>query len=192
MFFPADNLKLILKLERMRHLLWTLLVLCLTACQPINSEEVEKKTPQSFLIGQWTAPDIDFSRIERLEIDSDQHRQYIFMLAGLGKLFEKMSIEFFEDGITKDSYLFTTQLPGEKETYKEFGEYELRANGKRLIVYDLRTNERLNIALEQLSNDTMQWRMQFCDLIKFASKDRQLKWMGEPPSFTTFLTFKKY
>lgn len=175
----------------MQYLLVILLALSLTTCESVYPEDIEKATPQSIIIGQWCSPDIDFSRVERLEIDNTQQRQYIFMLGGLSKFFEKMSIEFFEDGITKDSYLIATQLPGEKECHKEFGEYELRANGKRLIMHDIKTRDRINIEIQKISKDTMLWRIPFSDLVKFGAKGMSLKWMEGPPDFDTYITLKK-
>lgn len=167
-----------------------LLTMGLGACHKATKKE-DNPTPQTRILGVWSSPSIEFKGFDKSEASQEELAEYEFMLGGLSRLFESMTIEFFEDGVTKDSYQISMKIPGEAEPQKEFGEYELRANGKRLIIHDQNTRSKVDVELAKLTNEEMQWRMQFSDLAKFGGQDVGFAWDEAMPNMVLYMTFRK-
>lgn len=150
------------------------LCLCLltlfNACQ--SSRDSDERS--SNIIGQWCSPEIEFKGLDLSGLTAEEKSQYQFYLGGLEKLFDNMCIEYFDDRASKrDSYQVSLKLPGEKEEQTEFGDYEILANGKRLVLHtqDL---DQLDIELTELSKEKLTWRIPLLEFGLLSGEEMEL------------------
>lgn len=141
------------------------------------------------LIGKWCKPSVVIKGLPTENLSSDEKAEYRFMMGGIEKIFEDMCIEYFDDRTSgKDSYQLSIYSSDSTEKQNEFGEYELLANGKRLVLHTA-ANQRIDIELSKLTETEHQWRLQYGDMIKLSGSPMDLP--EELPNFAMYLTFKK-
>lgn len=169
----------------LQRILWGML-LTFVACTP----DKNRKMPASAdTVAQWCAPDLAFKGFDLSDLSPDEKGEWKFVLGGLEKMFEDMCVEYFDDRPgNRDSYKMTLQLPNETEPHTEFGEYELLANGQRLLMY-MPDGKKLNIQLTKSDPNTQQWRLQIQDLLQFGGDLYELP--EEMPNVVIYLTFHK-
>ena len=110
-------------------------------------------------------------------------------LEGTERMFSGMCIEYYDDRATGyDSYQASLPIPGTAEKQNSFGEYELLAFGKRLVLHTP-DNQWVNIELTKLTKTEHQWRLQYDDLVKLGGNDLDLPL--SLPQTALYLTFKK-
>jgi hypothetical protein len=160
--------------------------LTFASCMSEQNKETSASLPH---IAQWCTPDLEFRGFDQSVLSDDEKGEWQFILNGLEKIFEHMCVEYFNDRPgNKDSYKMTVQLPNEVEPHTEFGEYELLASGKRLIMY-MPNGKKLNIEVNQLDETKQQWRLQMQDLFQFSGDHYNLP--SEMPEVIIYMTFHK-
>lgn len=141
------------------------------------------------LTGKWCKPKIEIKGLPMQDLSPDEKAEYRFMVGGIEKLFEEMCIEYFDDRVTgKDSYQTSIYALNDAEKQNEFGEYELLANGKRLVLHT-NDNQRIDIELTKLTEEEHQWRLQYADMLKLSGDKMDLP--EGLPNFAMYLTFNK-
>ncbi len=141
------------------------------------------------LTGKWCKPDVEIKGLLVDALTQEEKSQYKFLMGGIEKMFEEMCIEYFDDRNTgRDSYQMSIALPNDSEKQSEFGEYELLANGKRLVLHTPE-NKNINIELTKLTKTEHQWRLQYSDMMKLSGEEVDLP--EDLPNFSMYLTFKK-
>ncbi len=143
----------------------------------------------SSIVAQWCAPDLEFKGFDLSTLSPDEKGEWKFLLGGLEKMYEGMSIEYFDDRTSaRDSYKMTLQLPNESEPHTEFGEYELLANGSRLLMHTP-DGKKLNIEIAPSEKNTQQWRLQMADLLQLGGDTYELP--DDMPNVVIYMTFHK-
>lgn len=164
--------------------LYVILLLHFFACDSDTDTNAEKQ-----LTGKWCKPDVEIKGLLVDALTQEEKSQYKFLMGGIEKMFEEMCIEYFDDRRTgRDSYQMSMALSGDSEKQSEFGEYELLANGKRLVLHTPE-NKNINIELTKLTKTEHQWRLQYSDMMKLSGEEVDLP--EDLPNFSMYLTFKK-
>jgi len=154
------------------------------ACISTSSTTLGKQ-----LTGKWCKPKIEIKGLPIQDLNQDEKAEYLFIMGGIEKMFEEMCIEYFDDRATgKDSYQTSISASSDDEKQNEFGEYELLANGKRLVL-QTNDNQRIDIELTKLTEEEHQWRLQYADMMKLSGDKMDLP--EGLPNFAMYLTFNK-
>jgi hypothetical protein len=159
-------------------------LLCYLGC---GSEEIININKT--ILGKWCKPDIQIKGLPIGDLNAEEKMEYKFMLGGIEKIFEEMCIEYFNDRVSgRDSYKINIHLPDEVEEQYKFGEYELLAEGKRLVLYT-NDNQQINIELTKLTHKEHQWRLQYYDMVRLGGSEVEIP--EDLPNFVMYLTFSK-
>lgn len=152
------------------------------ACNPNPSST-------QLLTGKWCQPSVEIKGLPVEDLSPDEKAEYRFMIGGVEKIFEEMCIEYFDDRASgRDSYQTSIYMSDDTEKQNEFGEYELLADGKRLVLHTS-DNQRINVELTELTDTEHQWRLQYSDMVKLSGDEMDLP--EDLPNFAMYLTFKK-
>lgn len=169
----------------LRWILWGGLFM-FAAC---SREKKQALPAPASIIAQWSAPELEFKGLDLSILSADEKGEWKFLLGGMEKIFEDMCVEYFDDRPgNKDSYKMTLQLPNEAEPHTEFGEYELLAAGKRLVMYTP-DGKKLNVELTRLDQSKQQWRLQMRDLLELSGDLYELP--ENMPDVVLYMTFQR-
>ncbi len=161
-----------------------LITALLFACTPGSAPK-----PNKMLIGKWSHPDIEIKGLPMDQLSREEKAEYRFIMGGMEKMFEDMTIEYFDDRPgSRDSYQTTVITEDSQEKQSDFGEYELLAQGKRLVLHTP-DNQSVDIEITQLTPKSHQWRLQYSDMLRLSGEAMEMD--QDFPNFAMYLTFKK-
>lgn len=144
-----------------------------------SSGSVEKK-----LIGKWSRP-----ALEIIGLNQEEKSEYNFVENNFKNIFGNMQIEYFDDRDNKlDTYQIGISAPAKTKGKNDFGEYEVLANGKRLVLHTT-DSQSIDINIASITEQEQQWRLRYSDMIKLSGGDIDLP--EDLPNCTIYLTFKK-
>ena len=153
------------------------------------------KAYKKMIVNKWCTPEIDIKGFDLTKLPAEEQLTMKAYLGAMESMFESMCIQFYDDrddAESRDSYETSVQmLDGtDGEGQKSFGDYEILADGKRLILHE-RGGVPFDIGLE-MTRSYLKLRFQFSDLAKLGGSDEDLEDMPlEVANMAIYMKFSR-
>jgi hypothetical protein len=147
------------------------------------------------ILGTWCSPEITLKGFDKGNLTTEEQLELKLMMGMFEKMFKGMCVEYFndrKDESQKDSYKTSFVLLDNEssESIDESGDYEVLADGKRLVLHPF-GEKPINIGVE-ITRSYLTWRIQFSDLAKLGASAEELEDMPlEVASMVMYMTFRK-